>query len=95
MIDFISSLVSWSIEASIARYKIPPRTVSPTVGDSLVGWGVTKSRVAIPTEAIIYLVMLFHGKLKDKHLRAIMYLHRSIAEPTTRLIRARYVAASN
>jgi len=43
----------------------------------------------------VYLAMFFHGKLKVKHLRAIMYVHRSMAKPTIKLIKARYVAASN
>jgi hypothetical protein len=94
-IDFVSSLVSWSIVASMAKYMIPPRTVRPTVSDSLVGCGITKSGAAIAADATIYLVTFFQGKLKVKHLRAIMYLHRSMATPTIRLIRARYVAASN
>lgn len=94
-IDFVSSLVSWSIAASMAKYMIPPRTVRLTASDSLVGCGITKSGVAITAEAIRYLATFFQGKLKVKHLRAIMYLHRSMARPTIRLIRARYVAASN
>jgi len=93
--DFISSLVSWSIVASMAKYVIPPRTVRLTVSDSLVGCGITKSGAAITAEAIIYLATFFQGKLKVKHLRAIIYLHTSMATPTIRLIRARYVAASN
>ena len=94
-IDFISSLVSWSIVASMAKYMIPPRTVRPAVSNSLVGCGITKSGAAITVEAIIYLATFFQGRLKVKHLRAIMYLHRSMAKPTSRFIRARYVAASN
>ena len=71
-IDSISSLVSWSIVASMAKYMIPPRAVRPTVHDSLVGCGITKSGVAMTAEAIIYLATFFQGKLKVKHLRAIM-----------------------
>ena len=93
--DVISSLVSQSIAASMGKYMIPPRRVSPTVSDILVGWGITWSRVAIATEAIVYLAVFFHGKLNIKHLRAIIYVHRSMPKPTIRLIRARYVAASN
>ena len=93
--DFISSLASWSIVASMAKYMIPPRTVRPAVSDSLVGCGITKSGAARTAEAIIYLATFFHGKLKVKHLRAITYLHRSMARFTIRLIRARYAAASN
>ena len=95
IIDLISSLVSQSITASMAKYTIPARIVSPNVSDILVGCGSTESRAAIAAEAIVYLAMFFHGKLKVKHLRAIMYVHRSMAKPTIRLIKARYVAASN
>jgi len=93
--DFVSSLVSWSIVASMAKYMIPPRTVRPTVSNSLVGCEIIKSGAAITAEATIYLATFFQGKLKVKHLRAIIYLHTSMAMPTIRLIRARYVAASN
>jgi hypothetical protein len=93
--DSISSLVSRSIVASMAKYMIPPRTVKPNVSDSLVGCGITKNGAAITAEANIYLATFFQGKLKVKHLRAITYLHRSMARPTITLIRARYVAASN
>ena len=93
--DSISSLVSWSIVASMAKYMIPPRTVKPNVSNSLVGCGIIKNGAAMTAEANIYLVTFFQGKLKVKHLRAIIYLHRSMARPTIKLIRARYVAASN
>jgi len=94
-IDFISPLVSRSIATSTAKYMIPPMIMSPIVGDSRVGCGTTKSGSAITAEAVMYLVTTFHGMLKVKHLRAMMYLHRSIAELAIKLIRARYVAASN
>ena len=93
--DFASDLASLSMNTSTARYRIAPRSVNATVVDSLVGCGITKSGAAITAEAIMYLAMFFQGKLKVKHLRAIMYLHKSMPRPTIRLIWARYVAASN
>lgn len=81
--------------ASVAKYMTPPTPVITKVGNILLGFGTTKSRVAITDEAIIYLPVAFHGKLKAKHLCEITYLHRSITELTIRLIRATYVAASN
>ena len=87
--DFANDLASLSIIISMARYMTAPSTVKATVLDSLVGWGISSSTVAITPDARKYLKTLFQGKLKIRHLRAIMYVAIRIAEPASELIKAK------
>jgi len=87
--DFINDLASLSMSASTVRYVAAPRRVNATVIDSRVGCGVTSRTVAIAADARIYLKMLFQGKLKTRHLRAMRYVTISMAELASKVIKAR------
>ena len=93
-IDFINNLVFLSMSASTVRYSAAPSNVRTTVLDSLVGCGISSSTVAINADAREYLKTLFQGKLKIRHLRAMMYVAIRLAVPAREIIKARYVAAS-
>ena len=88
-IDFANDLASLSMSINAVRYTAAPRRVNTTVTDSLVGWGITNSTVAIAADAREYLKTLFQGKLKTKHLRAMRYLTISIAKFESKVTRAR------
>ena len=87
--DFSNDLASLSMSASTVRYMAAPRRVNATVIDSLVGCGITSSTVAIVADARIYLKTLFQGKLKTRHLRAMMYVTIGMAELASNVIKAR------
>ena len=74
---------------SMARYMTAPKRVNATVIDSLVGCGIISNTVAIITDARACLEMLFQGKWKTRHLRAIAYVTTSMAELASKVIKAR------
>ena len=87
--DFANDLVSLSMSVSTVRYMAAPSNVNATVIDSLVGCGIINSTVAITADARIYFKILFQGKLKTRHLRAMTYVTISMAELASKLIKAR------
>ena len=87
--DFTSDLASLSMNISTARYMTAPRSVNATVIDSLVGCGIISNTVAIIPDARAYFEMLFQGKWKTMHLRAMAYVTISMAEFASKVIRAR------
>ena len=79
----------------MTKYAAAPRKVRSTVSDNLAGNAIAESMVVITAEAITYLPVVFHGKLKDEHSRAMTYLYKSMAKCTVKPMRTKYVVASS